>query len=474
MSLFTTFGSFSIAAGVLLIFLIFVMLAAERRGELGIARAIGTRRRHLVQMFLFEGLAYDLLAAAVGALLGIAVAYLMVLAMASGVRTSSDVTIDFSVKPASVVIAYAHRRPADARGRRVLGLAREPHEHRQRDPQPAGPAAARAGASARWLAGSRPGVLGALLIASGVGAKDAIVARLRRPARAPRPRPDRAGARAPTTASSTRRPGSRSWCGSCSRSSRWLLGDLKTNFSMFILAGLAIVVGASWALMYNADVLLGALTRLSRTQPAAGAGAQALAGLPAGEPLPHRRHARDVHARRVHARRRERSRPGSFVSGFNNVDTFGGGFDIRATTAPASPIRDMRAALAHRPGRARRRHPRRLEPVAAADRGAAGRRDRGRAALPRARRRPRVPRAHDVQARRHGEGLRIGGRRLARAAPRTPEPRRRRLARRAAQAELQLRRRRPTSCSRASTSRTRRSRPSTSSCATPRPAGACG
>ena len=45
MSLFSTFGSFSIMAGVLLIFLIFVMLAAERRNELGIARAVGTRRR---------------------------------------------------------------------------------------------------------------------------------------------------------------------------------------------------------------------------------------------------------------------------------------------------------------------------------------------------------------------------------------------------------------------------------------------
>ena len=51
----------------MLIFLIFkVMLAAERRGELGIARVIGTRRGHLVQMFVYEGLAYDLLAAAVG------------------------------------------------------------------------------------------------------------------------------------------------------------------------------------------------------------------------------------------------------------------------------------------------------------------------------------------------------------------------------------------------------------------------
>ena len=70
MSFFTTFGTFSIAAGILLIFLIFVMLAAERRSELGIARAIGTRRGHLVEMFLFEGVAYDLVAAAVGALLG--------------------------------------------------------------------------------------------------------------------------------------------------------------------------------------------------------------------------------------------------------------------------------------------------------------------------------------------------------------------------------------------------------------------
>ena len=107
MSFFTTFGSFSIAAGILLIFLIFVMLAAERRGELGIARAVGTRRSHLVQMFLYEGLAYDLVAAAVGALLGIAVAYGMVLAMAAAFNAESDVTISFSVKPTSIVIAYA-------------------------------------------------------------------------------------------------------------------------------------------------------------------------------------------------------------------------------------------------------------------------------------------------------------------------------------------------------------------------------
>ncbi len=83
---FTTFGTFSIAAGIMLIFLIFVMLAAERRGELGIARAIGTRRGHLVEMFTFEGAVYDVAAAFVGAMLGAAVAFVMVMRPRAGVR----------------------------------------------------------------------------------------------------------------------------------------------------------------------------------------------------------------------------------------------------------------------------------------------------------------------------------------------------------------------------------------------------
>ena len=107
MSFFTTFGSFSIAAGILLIFLIFVMLAAERRSELGIARAVGTRRKHLVQMFLYEGLAYDLLAAAVGVLLGVAVAYGMVLAMVGAFASTEDVQITYSVKPTTFLLGYA-------------------------------------------------------------------------------------------------------------------------------------------------------------------------------------------------------------------------------------------------------------------------------------------------------------------------------------------------------------------------------
>ena len=45
--------------------------------------------------------------------------------------------------------------------------------------------------------------------------------------------------------------------------SRWLFGDLKVNFSIFIFGGLMIVVGATWTIMYNADVLLGGLSGCS-------------------------------------------------------------------------------------------------------------------------------------------------------------------------------------------------------------------
>jgi len=105
-SIFTTFGSFSIAAGILLIFLIFVMLSAERRSELGIARAIGTRRGHLVQLFVFEGLAYDLGAALVGAALGVGVAFAMVTVMA-GAFDQTGLEVTQAVTLRSLVVAYA-------------------------------------------------------------------------------------------------------------------------------------------------------------------------------------------------------------------------------------------------------------------------------------------------------------------------------------------------------------------------------
>jgi len=71
-------GSLSVITGLLLIVNIFTMLAEERRSELGMARAVGMRRGAVVRMFLFEGSLYAAAAAAVGALLGLGLAYLMV------------------------------------------------------------------------------------------------------------------------------------------------------------------------------------------------------------------------------------------------------------------------------------------------------------------------------------------------------------------------------------------------------------
>ncbi len=104
-SIFIIFSLFSIAAGVMLVFLIFVMLAAERRAEMGMARAIGTKRRHLIQQFLFEGYAYNLGAALVGVALGIGVGLLMA-SVINGIFGSFGLTLTGHVEGRSLVIAF--------------------------------------------------------------------------------------------------------------------------------------------------------------------------------------------------------------------------------------------------------------------------------------------------------------------------------------------------------------------------------
>ncbi|HZU12476.1 MAG TPA: FtsX-like permease family protein [Chloroflexota bacterium] len=106
---FVAFGLFSMAAGILLIFLLFVMLAAERRVEMGIERAIGTKRRHLIQQFLFEGYAYDLVAAGVGVVIGVAVGLGLVGGLANLFSSGSDgmVQIQGHVEPRSIVVAFS-------------------------------------------------------------------------------------------------------------------------------------------------------------------------------------------------------------------------------------------------------------------------------------------------------------------------------------------------------------------------------
>ena len=111
-SFFLILGLFSIMVGILLIFLIFVMLAAARMPEMGMARAIGAKRSHLVQMFIFEGTAYSLVSAAIGVGLGLGAATLIV-AIANLIFTGTgaggppddfQMSIHFTAR--SIIVAY--------------------------------------------------------------------------------------------------------------------------------------------------------------------------------------------------------------------------------------------------------------------------------------------------------------------------------------------------------------------------------
>ena len=347
MSFFTTFGSFSIAAGILLIFLIFVMLAAERRGELGIARAIGTRRGHLVQMFVYEGAADDVLAAAIGALVGVGVAYGMVLVMANAFDFGGDFHMAYSVKPASVALAYGigvlltlavvtvsawrvSRMNISSAIRNLPEPLREKVRRR------------------RWMLGIVGAVAGVAVIASALRANDGVALGLGVSfvvlSLVPIARVLGAPERAARTVA-----GLALVLWFALPFDRWLFGDdMKVNFGSFVLGGLAIVIGATWTIMYNADLLLGGLGRTLGRMP----GLAPVLKMSMAYPL------RSLFRTGVTLAMFTlvvftlvvgAVTTGSFMATFDDVKTFGGGFDIRAQTSPASPISDMRGAIGRVP-----------------------------------------------------------------------------------------------------------------------------
>lgn len=103
---FSILGSFSIIVGLLLIFLVFVMLAASRQTEMGIIRAVGTKRRNLIEMFTYEGLVYSVGAALVGTLLGIVVSFLLFQLFIQGVGTDDRFSFAYNVSLKSINIAF--------------------------------------------------------------------------------------------------------------------------------------------------------------------------------------------------------------------------------------------------------------------------------------------------------------------------------------------------------------------------------
>ncbi|HZM41034.1 MAG TPA: ABC transporter permease, partial [Acidimicrobiales bacterium] len=105
--MFSALGTFSIAVGVLLLVNLFVMLAEERKAELGMLRALGLKRNHLVRLFGLEGTLYSVVAAALGAVVGIGVGRLILVAMehilADEVR-QEGLSFVFAVQPSSLIL----------------------------------------------------------------------------------------------------------------------------------------------------------------------------------------------------------------------------------------------------------------------------------------------------------------------------------------------------------------------------------
>jgi putative ABC transport system permease protein len=347
---FTTFGTFSIAAGILLIFLIFVMLAAERRGELGIARAIGTRRGHLTEMFTFEGVAYDLLAALVGAALGALVAFGMVVVMADAFGAAdadAGLQIEFAVSARSLVIAFAlgllltlvivavsaWRVSAMTISTAIRNLPEPPVARRRRRLVLAvvgllfGLLLALSGATSDTATPLMLGVslsfvsLVPLLELLGVPERLAftacglaVVVSLLLPWRA--------------------------W--------EAVFGNLAMDFGTWIVSGLMIVVGTVWVIVFNADVLLGLVMRVfGRIRALAPVLRMSMA-----YPLRARFRTGTTLAMFtlvVFTLVTGTASNGSFIQAID-VDDYGGGFQVRGGTVGAGAVEDMDAALRTAPG----------------------------------------------------------------------------------------------------------------------------
>ena len=105
--IFSIFGSFSVIVGLLLIFLVFVMLAAARTTEMGIIRAVGTKRRHLVQMFVYEGIVYSIGGAVLGIILGLVASIALVQILANLFSTEDAIRFSYNVTWQSVIVAFS-------------------------------------------------------------------------------------------------------------------------------------------------------------------------------------------------------------------------------------------------------------------------------------------------------------------------------------------------------------------------------
>jgi putative ABC transport system permease protein len=294
-------------------------------------------------MFLYEGLAYDLVAAAVGALLGVAVAYGMVFVMTEALATFGvDIAHDLRIR--SVIVAYTMGVlltfvvvTVSAWRVSMLNIVRAIRNLPE-------PALAKGGRLTLVL-GVLAILLGVLLTFAGVNAGQALpfmlgtslvligaVPLLRRMGT-----PDRAAYTVPGVALVV-------WWLLPARTLESIAGELSADFSLFILSGVMVVTGATWTVMYNSDLLLGIVLALfGRIRWLAPVLKTAVS-----YPLTSRFRTGmtlamftlvvfTVVVMSVTNR--------AFTSAFDDVETYGGGFDIRATTVTASAVEDLEAAV---------------------------------------------------------------------------------------------------------------------------------
>jgi len=350
-SIFLLFGEFSMIAGILLIFLIFVMLAAERKTELGVMRAMGSKRRDILKVFAFEGVVYSALAAAVGAILGIVVGWAMVQILASAFGSFEEFSFSFSFNFKSLLIAYSMGMIATYVVV-IISAWRAGHLNIVRairdisEPQ-------KSGRRLRWLLASIAMLIfGVLLTWAGVSSNQSGVFSLG------------------TSLLIVGVPFLLRYLGLPDRivfsfaglgllvwwlppESWWhtLLPFLPENMNggmeLFILSGVAVVAGSIWAVMYNSDILLAAVVGIFKR----------LKGLP------------PILKIAVNYPMRTRFRTGmalamfsliiftmtfmaammnSFTALYDDIPRVSGGFDIEGMTGYANPVKDVPGTLASR------------------------------------------------------------------------------------------------------------------------------
>jgi putative ABC transport system permease protein len=342
-SVFLLFAQFSVAAGILLIFLIFVMLAAERRHELGIARAVGAQRGEVVRMFAFEGATYDLIAAAVGSVLGIFVGW--GLAELLGVAFGQfDFALSFSFNWRSVVTAFAlgvvftflivvvsSWRVSRLNIVRAVRDIPEPHTPRRGRRGIIAIATGAILAALLLLAGLQSMQAGTLFL--GVSVAIVVLALLARRLGLPE--------RAAFTVAGLALIAfwllpTGTWEG--------VLPDLDSGIDMFFISGMSLVLGGTWVVMYNADVVLWLVaTTLGRIR-----GLTPVVKTAVAYPMEHRfrtgvtlaMFALVIFTIVIMA----------FITGalgglFSNAETIAGGFHVRADVSAANPVEDFAGQL---------------------------------------------------------------------------------------------------------------------------------